>query len=764
MTKISSLLVAAALSALAPIAALAQQGPVVKSIEVQYAGPESVSRERILANMRTAVGKPYSEVMAEDDIRSIYGTGAVNNVRIFGEPSGDGGVKVFVVVQPKPTVGSIDVYGAERISEKRIRREISAKVGDPLNESNLEADRQKIISLYREKNFADADVDVKTDTDEKAGRATVTITVTEGVKSLVKGIRFEGNTSLSAKQIRKVMKTRPQNWTSILTKDGRLESAQLEEDVLAIRGLYQDQGFSEVRVDPAEIVPREKSGVDVVIRIVEGAKFSVRNVAVRGAAVFTTDEVVQVLKTSAGGVYSPKQVGEDARRISDLYGARGYVDLRVATEASPAGSGVVDIAFDLEEGQQSYVERINISGNTRTKDKVIRRELAVAPGDIYNTVLVDASRDRLKNLNYFERVEAFPADTLIAGRKDLNISLEEKRTGSFNFGLGFSSIDNLIGFAEVQQSNFDITNPWAFTGGGQRFRARLQLGLERRDVIVSLTEPYFLDYKFSLGGELYYRDASYISDVYSESSVGGALIGRKPLGKFGSVRMEYRLEQVGINDVDEDASQEIKDEEGNTLSSKVTLGYTFDSRDSVFLTRKGERVDLSTYVAGGVLGGGNDVYGFDIEASKYFLLAWDTILTLNGQIGTVSSWAGGDKVPIFERLFLGGANNLRGFNYRDVGPKDEDDEPIGGQTLARMTVEYTFPIMERLRGAVFYDAGFVNRGSYDFSPSDFNSDVGIGVRIDLPIGPVRLDYGIPMQADDSNGGGGKFNFNVGYQF
>jgi len=190
---------------------------------------------------------------------------------------------------------------------------------------------------------------------------------------------------------------------------------------------------------------------------------------------------------------------------------------------------------------------------------------------------------------------------------------------------------------------------------------------------------------------------------------------------------------------------------------------TYDTRDSLFLTRHGERIDLSVYVAGGFLGGNTDIYGFDLEAAKYFLLPWDTILTIHGEIASVSTWAGGDEVPIFDRLYLGGANNLRGFKFRDVGPKDENGEPIGGGTLAEFTVEYTFPIIDKIRGAVFYDIGVVGEGSYNFG-GNVNSDVGLGVRLDLPIGPVRIDVGLPLMKDDFSSGSPKFNFNIGYQF
>jgi outer membrane protein insertion porin family len=440
--------------------------------------------------------------------------------------------------------------------------------------------------------------------------------------------------------------------------------------------------------------------------------------------------------------------------------------LQVMATPTPAGPGLIDVEYRLEEGIQYYVDKVNIAGNTRTKDKVIRREVALAPGDVFNTVRMDASQKRLENLRYFSRVESRPAEPLISvpGRRDLNVEVAETRTGSFNFGAGFSSIDNLLGFVELTQGNFDIKDWPRFQGGGQKFRLRAQYGTRRKDFVIALTEPYFMDRKLSLGGELYYRDASYTSSVYDERRYGGAISLRKPVNEFTSARLEYRLEEVGIHNFDEDVSKEIRREEGDRLKSQISLGLTYDTRDRIYLPRKGHRVDLQTYLAGGFLGGDTDIYGFDLEASKYFQLPGDTILTFEGQLGAVDTWGGGDRVPIYDRLYLGGPNSLRGFRYRDVGPKDKNGEPVGGQTLARFTAEFTFPIVESVRGAVFYDVGFVSRDAWDFG-GNLNSDVGIGLLLELPaVGPIRIDYGIPLQADEFNDSSGKFQFNVGYKF
>ncbi|MEI8340888.1 MAG: outer membrane protein assembly factor BamA [Verrucomicrobiota bacterium] len=762
-----------------------QAMPIVKAIDVQYAGPSTVSKSRILANMRTQVGKPYSQQAVEEDIRNLYSSGNVTNVRIFGEPVKDG-VKVMVVVQTKTTVSEVVIEGVTQVKEKALHKLLTVKPGQPLNEANLELDRQKILETYEKKNYSDTKVEYKIETNEAKGKTRIVFVVREGAKVVIGGIVFEGNTVFKSKQLRKVMKTKPSNILSYFTKDGQLKNDQLDEDTAAIREFYQNHGYIDAEVKPYRTEPEKGDKVTLVIPIVEGTQYHVGTVTVIGAQVFTTDEVAKVVKTSPNAVFSPKGMRDDVKAIQDMYGARGYIDLGVNAETTSGGKNTINVALKLDEGNQFYVEQINILGNTRTKDKVIRRELALTPGDVYNSVRVDASKQRLTNLNYFSKVETYPSDTPVPGRKDLNVLVEEKRTGSFNFGAGFSSIDSILGFVEVQQSNFDLMHPWNFTGGGQRFRTRIQYGAKRKDFIIGLTDPWFMDYQIAVGGELFYNQASYLSTVYNQSDYGFDLNVRKALTPFMAARLEYRLENIRIYDVAGDASSTIKGEAGNYLKSNITAGITHDTRDSVFISRKGHKVDFSIYMDGGPIGGDVNDYGFDLSGSQYFLLPWDTIFLINGEIASVSGFAGGNKgtlnPPIFDRLYLGGANNLRGFSYREVGPKDHNGQPIGGNTLARLTIEYTVPVVDRVRAAIFFDTGFVNFDSYNFGPEKYtpppakstsptpkstgglNSDVGIGLRLDLPIGPVRVDFGIPVQSDSWNKSSGKFNFNIGSQF
>ncbi len=746
-----------------PAARAQTSGIRIHSIEVQYTGPETISREKILAQMRTKVGQIYSDTIVEQDIRGLYATGQVQNVRIFGEAaSNPDEVKVIVAVQTRAIVNEIEIDGATRVSAKALRKMIKVKVNAPLNEDAIGTAKQDIIDAYRAKGYNDIDVQYRVDANEARGTSRLVFTVNEGAKGTVSRIRFEGNTAFSDRVLRKQMKTKPKTIISFLDKSGRLDESQFQQDLDAVREWYQNHGYIDIEIND---IRRERTGghMMMVIPVVQGAKYHVGKIAVKGTKVTTPERVRAILKVKEGDIYSPKAIRDDAKKIADGYGSGGFVDLVVQPQGVPAGPAKIDVTYTIQEGERAFVQRINIIGNTRTKDKVIRREVLIAPGDIYSTTRVDVSKKRLDNLGYFSHVETYPDDTAVPTRKDLVVQVEEKRTGSLNFGVGFSTIDSFVGFAELTQGNFDLLNWPNFTGGGQKFRLRLQGGSQRKDFVLALTEPYFLDRALSVGGTLFYNEANFLSSVYDQRNYGISLTARKPITKFLSASVEYRLEEIDIFNVSSSVSNAILIDQGTRTKSQITPSLVFDTRDNPFLTHSGQRIVFTPSVSGGFLGGDTQLYGLDLEASQYFHLPFDTILLFNGEVAAVDAWGSDDRVPIFDRLFLGGTNNLRGFNYRDVGPKDNNGEPLGGGTLARGTVEFTFPIIEKVRGAVFYDTGFVATGAFDFN-GRFASDVGLGLRLDLPVGPLRLDYGIPVQTGGNNGRGGKFNFNVGYQF
>jgi outer membrane protein insertion porin family len=712
--------------------------------------------------MRTKIGLPYSDTVAENDIRALYNTGQVQNVRIFGQPEGDG-VKVIVAVQTRTMLNEIQIDGATRISPKKLRKNLGVKLNTPLREEDLEKGREKIIETYQAHGFNDVEVTFRVEAiDAIRGTSRAVYTVNEGIKGSVSTVRFEGNTHFSDRVLRKQMKTRQKTLFSFVDKSGRLDETQLQDDLQKVREFYQNHGYIDVAVRDVTKQRTSSGALQIVIAIDEGPQYHVGKLTFVGYKVTTEQKLRAVVKMKEGSVYSAKAIKDDAKALADAYGSGGYVDLTIVPETSQAHDRLIDITYKIDEGQRSYVERISISGNTRTKDKVIRREVLIAPGDIFNTVRVETSKKRLENLGYFSKVDTFPVDTEVEGRKYLDIQVEEKRTGSLNFGAGFSTVDSLIGFIELTQGNFDITNWPSLTGGGQKFRIRLQGGTERKDVELALTEPWFMDRPISVGLTTYYHEANYLSSIYDQRNYGFSLDVRKGIRPFLYGSLSYRLESIDTFNVALSASPELVAETGPSTKSVFSANLTWDRRDNPFLTRSGERITYTWWVAGP--GGTEQIYGFDVEASKYWRLPWDTILLINAEVAGVDAWGDQTKlVKIYDRLFLGGSNNLRGFDFRDVGPKDPNGEPLGGQSMARATIEWTFPIVEKARGALFYDTGFVNTNPWDYNFNNVASDIGFGLRLDLPIGPLRVDYGIPLQ-QAGNHGSGKFNFNVGYQF
>ena len=824
------------------------EAPIIRAIDVQYSGPATVSKEAILAQMRTTVGQPYSDQTVEDDIRNLYKTGVVQNVRIFAQPEGDG-VKVIVAVQTRQVLRELVIDGAHKVSAKKLRKEIGVRLNAPVSEDELQKARQKIIERYQSKGFTDVSVDFKVEPiDESRGTARAIFTVEEGAKGAVSRIHFQGNQHFSERVLRKQMKTRGKTMLAFVDKSGRLDEIQLQQDLDSIKEFYQNKGYIDVEVSEAGRERRKGGPLVITIGINEGPVYHVNKLSFAGYKQTTEEKIRKIIKMKEGAIYSPKQLRDDAKSIADAYGRGGYVDLVILPQGTPAGGGLIDVHYKIEEGNRSFVERVGIIGNTRTKDKVLRREILVQPGDVFDTVRVETSKKRLENLGFFSKVETYPEETGVEGRKDLVVQVEEKRTGALNFGAGYSTIDSIIGFVELTQGNFDITNWPGLTGAGQKFRAKVQVGAQRKDFVVGVTEPYFLDRRFSLGGQVFYSEASYLSSVYDQRNYGFSIEMRKPLFSWVYGVLGYSLQNFDIYNVESGASPQLLAEQGTTTQSMVPASLVWDRRDNPFLTRKGERIAISPYLAGGFLGGDVQIYGWDIQATKYVKVWKDVIFLADVEAATVDSWGDEDtksivsvgtptfaphtplgidamgnpcdadtagctfvgqqqftqdvsSVPIYDRLYLGGANNLRGFKFRDVGPKDANGQPLGGKSMARATVEVTFPIIEKARGAFFYDCGFVNPDAWDFSPDSidiprgqnsiatalynmgvpqkpkpsaslvptrksvdaFASDFGIGVRLDLPIGPLRLDYGIPIDRA-GNTKHGHLNFSVGYQF
>lgn len=756
--------------------------PLVRQIEVRFDGPETINRAVVLANVQTSVGQPRSRDMIERDVRNLVATGYFSDVRVLEEPVSDG-VKIIFQVRGKATIRDLKFEGVTAFKEERLKRELELQVGDILDERKAHQSARKLTEFYQKTGYPDVQVSYTPIVDRDTGRAVLKFSISEGPRVFIKQIRFDGAKAFSQRRLQKLMKTRYRWWGSWLAGTGVLKDEEFKEDLEKIRDFYQSQGYMDAEVRTTRVERVSTRRMVIHVELFEGRQYRTGTIKIEGNKLFPTTDLERVLRMKTGTVFTPDGLNRDMRALENYYGARGYLDTIVrSSRLANIETGQIDLVYTIREGELTYIERIPIRGNTKTKSKVIRRELAVAPGDIYNTVKVDASVERLKNLGYFSKVEAMPEPTTVPGRKDLVLSVEEQRTGSVTFGAGFSSIDNLVGFVELTQGNFDLFNWPTFTGGGQKMRLRLQLGTERKDYIVSFTEPWFLDQRLALGVDFFRRENTYQSDYYAEDRLGGAVRLEKALTGFIRAQLEYSLQDIELS-VEPLASEELRSQDGEYLRSALSLTFVYDSRNSVFLTTRGNRTEFSAELVGGPLGGDVSVYKLNAKSTFYFPFFNGHVLQLLAAIGVVDAFgdtAGSgptvteivngvpvqrkvNDVPIFDRYFLGGANTLRGFKYRAVGPRDVLGEPVGGNTYCHATAEYTIPIVERVRGAIFFDIGNVWADSYELS-GDFKANVGLGIRLNLPVGPLRLDYGYPVITDTASGKTGRFQFSVGYQF
>jgi outer membrane protein insertion porin family len=801
-------------------------GQTVNQIEIRHVGPATVSDELIRANIQTKAGDDLSPAKVNQDIKNLLGTGYFHNVNIEWDRS-DEGVSLTYSVQGKPTLTEIEFVGNEELKTRKLRKKVTSVIGEPIDEKQLFTDALAIKDLYEKKGYRETTVKYLPNVNEDRGQGSVTFEITESPKVRIRAVNFEGASAFKIKKLRKTIKTRDRWIFSWLTGSGVYKEDQFNEDREKLRDLYYENGYLDFAIKDVRFDYPESDRMIITMEIFEGKQYRLGDLRVSGNEIFSTEEVlfeqtrkgpVSRLPMQPGDVFSPTGFDKNNQAISELYEGSGYLsprnqgDTRIfPVQSANTQDGTMDLNYEIEEGLQSYIEKIEIRGNTKTKDKVIRRELAVAPGETFNMVSARLSKMRVEGLEYFDEVDLSVEPTDIPDRKDLVLKVTEKAqgTGNFTVGAGFNSVENLVGFVELSQGNFDITKPPLFQGGGQKLRIRTQIGTQRQDYRITFIEPWLFDQKLELETSLYHSQLNFQSTLYDVTRTGARIGLRRTL--FGSDfiigGVSYTIEQVGIDDVSTSA-RSILDEEGDRLVSKIGPSISFDTRGGGRLPTQGQITRLTSEVAGGPFGAETDYYKLELGTKHYFKgLAEGHILELQAQISVIEEYGDSDRVPLFDRNFLGGLNSLRGFRYRDIGPRDPSarirtsdiangtvavppglqpfantgnrPEPIGGRTSWFASAEYSVPIIERFRLAVFYDIGMVYQDAFSFSneysyidvsgrnitdtTGTYNDNIGIGMRLNLPIGPLRLDYGIPLTSDLENDSGGRFNFGVGWE-
>lgn len=731
---------------------------IVQKIQIQ--GNQTVDEQVILNNIRTKVGRIFSKADGDEDIKHLYDLGYFSNIALDIEPV-PGGVSITFLVQEKPVLTEILFEGNKKIKLKPLKKLVESKSGSLINEAQIVADVAAIKDYYESKGYEAAVVDYDLTIDEINRSAIVRFKIKEDSRFKIKEIKLIGNQSIKSKKIKKVMKTKEKAFF----RKGIFRSEQFDDDLNRILAYYRSKGFIDIEIQEHSISYPEAGLIAIEIKLQEGSQYEVGQIMISGNETFPTDDILKRVPLKGGEIFTPQDFKKSRSAIQDYYMEKGYIDVVVKTSTVlDEETGRLNLNFAIIEKHISYVDQIRITGNTKTKDIVIRRELNIYPGEVFDGVRVRRSQERLLNTGFFKNVQMDIEPSAEDDLKNLIVSVDENKTGELGFGVGFSSIDNLIGFVEISQKNFDIFNWPTFTGDGQKLRFKSTFGAERQDFVLSFTEPWFLGQQLSLGFDLYRRESRFLSDVYDETRTGFDTRLGKRLGEFTRGDLVYRLEESEITDVADDASDAIKAEEGQTTVSSLEFSVTRDTRDNLFLPTRGMKNQVSVEYAGGFLGFDRDFWKLHSRNSIYFPLPYKTILRFTGQVGVVDTHGDSEEVSIFERFFLGGANTIRGFDFRDVGPKDELGEPIGGRSMIAGSAEYSFPIVTKVRGAFFYDVGNVYTDFGQFDLNDLRQGVGVGVRLELPIGPVRLDWGYPIDRDEFTEEKGRFDFNIGYSF
>ena len=770
-------------------AQVSPEGKRITDIEIQLIGPKTLGESFILQNLQIEKGITYEATAIDKSIRNLISTGSVEDVRVFlnSEKSDADEVALTFKVWTKARIGKILFEGNKKLSSRKLENMISLKEGDLLDESILKEDQNLISEKYLEKGYWNSSVDVSVDRGNGEVPVNIRYKIVEGEKRTISKILFSGNEALDSKKLLKVMETAPWRFWRFWSKRSKYRPEILEDDLEKLRDNYRNEGFLDVSIEESSVKvnPIGKSSIELVIGVEEGKRSYFGKQKIIGNVSISTEDLMSSTgrndkpKIETGEPYSPTLLSEERNRLRKKYGEKGYLDARIRAIRTPnLETNQIDLKFEITENNKFTVNSIKVRGNEKTKTIAIIRELALAPGETFDLLRMETSEARLRNTRFFEKVTlddepiASQDPELQNTRRNLVVDVKEGRTGHVSFGVGFSTLEKAMMFAEFRQGNFDIMkwrSPHRLQGDGQKFRLRLKLGSRSNEARLAIEEPWFLNRRVAAGFEVFREKSDYYSSYYNEMRAGFEVYFRKRLFELVEGRAFYSFEDVVIDDVSTSAPSFIREED--LTISKVGLTLSRDTRDSILFPSEGSIVSLRKEFAGGIFGGDAEYGRLELQGARFFQTfdPMEQVLSVSGRTGTLGRFNGEDAdVPFFEKFFLGGPYNLRGWDYRDAGVNPSVNEPEGGNSYSYASLEYTFKVADPLRLALFYDGGFLRAGDFKFAPGNghegWHDNWGFGVRIMVMGMPLRLDLGFPITDPSDTGGSPQFHFSGGSRF
>jgi len=704
------------------------------------------------------------KTIIRDDIKRIYRLGFFDRVDAYYEETTPGHIALTFTIEERPRVKEVVYEGRRKMKRKTLDELVKVKVGDRLSLSRLNADVADMKKSYFDKGYRFADVSYKLD--NVAGGIKVTYVIVEGPKAVVRGIDIEGNRVLSDWFIiNKVLKTKVDRFynTKILDED------VLEEDFRRIEEAYANRGYVRAKVVDHTIDYRDKrSSIFITIKVEEGALYRAGELVFQGNTKYTTEELWEDVDWRQGEPFSEKKLNASVDKIRTRYRDNGYLFAVIeAAQDIKDAAGVVDVVVRINEDHPAHVRLVEIFGNTGTRDKVIRRELRLLPGDMYKENKLIRSVQRLQNLGYFDEVRP---DIRVADREKGDVDLlldvvEKANTAKVNFGAGYSTLDGLVGTFALSWVNFDaayLPRLWKCKGGGQQFDISTEFGRRRTQYSLGFTEPYLFDTETLAGFNVY--NTRSVRAYYDEKRFGERVTLGRPLSEYVRGRVSYKFESVEVvsNYYNNAALPPwILPDLGRKNTSGMVYAVERDSRDNVFFPQGGSDSDVELDLNGSVFGGDIDVWRMTLGSSWYFKHIWETVLAMRVRGGYVDRYARTRVVPVYERFYLGGATTVRGYDEWEVGPRDVYGNPEGGKAMFYTNFEYRIPISKDFFHLIaFWDSGYCWRELRDINLQDMESGVGGGVRINIPMmGLMGIDYGYGLAA-----GSGQIHFNIGNTF
>lgn len=716
-------------------------------------GNKRIDSGAILRNITTRAGDFYEPEKLRDDLKTVFKMGYFEDVRLKVEDT-EKGKKVIFEVEEKPVIGQVVISGQDELKEEAIREVISVVPNTILNPNRTREAVENIKSLYKSKGFYNTEVATELSY-PKPERVDVRFVINEGEKVYIREIRFEGNETYKDKELEKVMGTKEKGLLSWITDSGVLKREILEQDAARITAFYHNHGFIEAMVGKP-VVTQEGKWLYITIDISEGSRYRVGDIDLSGDLIDEKKELLSLLELHDEEYLSRSILRQDILRLNDYYAEHGYAFAEsTPTINTDREKNLVDVNIHVSKGDLVYINRITIKGNTRTRDKVIRRQLKVKEEGIFDSKALRTSHQRLQRLGFFEEVAITPEPTSDKTKMDLTVDVKERPTGAFSLGAGYSSVENLMFIAEVSQNNF--------LGYGQRLAFQASISGTSTKYNLSFTEPYFYDTHLLVGLDLYNWEREY--DTYTRDSTGFAVRFGYPIFEKWKMNFSYGFDDTSLEDLSDDVDPSILASTNVNTTSFVSLGLSRDTRNNLFVTTEGSLNSLKLEYAGGILHGDSQYTKLEGSTSWFFpgIIADETAFHLKLAAGQV--WENeADKLPDFEKFYLGGINSLRGFPSRTVAvPVKGTNDYVGGKIMWYTNLEYHFPLVKEggLRGLVFYDAGNVYESEWNYD--DIRQDVGIGFRWLSPMGPMRLEWAYvinPRPGDDSS----NWEFSIGGGF